>query len=231
MLEQLVRSRQPGSSTGSAGQGSPQGMSSPLQGMGLAWPWAQRQAPELQSGRGTTGDAVLDRLASSLPGWLTGSENGAPEDNAASQQPSETRSAPSAVDSSPTRRQDAQTPSGEDVPLHPPEGVLEGSVQQQQEQPMPVPQMKSEEAAPPRASSSVSGSSAGPGKQSVVGDMDRVAAQDRAADRYADDPGAREETDLTGSLLEASGLPLRLREDGLPEASTAAANDQNLNGA
>ncbi|BDA46772.1 hypothetical protein COCOBI_09-2250 [Coccomyxa sp. Obi] len=229
MLEQLVRSKQPGTSTRSASRETSQGVSSPLQGMGLAWPWAQRSAPELQSGLSSTGDAVLDRIASSLPGWLRGPDSAAPEDNAASQQPSETRSAPAPVDNSPTRRRDAQTSSAEDIPLDPPEGVLRGNVQQQKEQPMPVSQMRSDEAVPPRTSSTVRGSSAAPGEEPMAGDIDKLAARDGGADDAAGQ-GPREEADLTGSLLEASGLPLQLREDGLPEASTAAVNGQNLNG-
>ncbi|CAL8471391.1 g10933 [Coccomyxa elongata] len=229
MLEQLVRSRQPGSSPRSAGHGASQGVSNPLQGMGLAWPWVQRPAPELQSGPSSTGDAVLDRLAGTLPGWLRTSDNGAPDDDAATQQPSDTRSAPSPVDNSTTWRQDAQTSSAKDMPLGPPEGVSRGSTQQQKEQPMPVPQMRSDEAAYPRMSSPVLGSSAALGEKPMVGDMDKLAAQDRGADD-ADSSGAREEPDLTGSLLEASGLPMRLREDGLPEASTAAVDGQRLNG-
>lgn len=226
MLEQLVRSKQAGSSPRSASQG----VSSPLQGMRLVWPWVQRPTPELQSGPSSTGDAVLDKIAGSLPSWLRASDNGAPDDSAASQQPSDTRSAPSPVDNSPTWRQDAQTSSAKDMPLDPREGVSRGSMQQQKEQPMPAPQMRSEEAAPPRMSSPVLGSSAALGEKPMVGDTDKLAAQDRAADD-ADSSGAREEADLTGSLLEASGLPMRLREDGLPDASTAAVDGQRLNGA
>ncbi len=221
MLEQLVRSRQPGSSQRSAIPDNSRGLSNPLQGMSLAWPWAQRQAPELQGQTSNAGDNVLERITGSLPGWLKGPSDAVPDASAANQGQIDSDAAPSASYDSPTQPQDAPRSS---APL--PEGASSrGS------QPMSMSERPTVGAVPPGTPSS-EGSTSEPRSEAPVGheaEASRAAGQARSPEA-ADAAPRREEADLTGSLLEASGLPLRLREDGLPEASSAAGEQRLLQG-
>ena len=229
MLEQLVRSKQPGSSQRSALPDNSQGLPNPLKGMALAWPWAQQQAPELQSGVTNTGDSVLERLTGSLPGWLKGAEGSAPDAGAADRRPAESTAPPSSSPYTPTQPQTA--PSLPGAPLDAPQQFLSSSAAaQSREGPAPKPQSASGEAASPSTPPSMGSASSALGE----GPVGREAARDGGKARAAEsaDAAARREEDLTGSLLEASGLlPLQLREDGLPEASTAAPEERILKGA
>lgn len=227
MLEQLVRSKQAGNSQRSAVPDTSRGLPNPLQGMGLAWPWAQQQAPQLQGGATSAGDSVLERLTGSLPGWFKGSEDSAPDGSAAGRQPVDSTAAPSSSDDSPAHLQD--TPTVPRAPLAAPQQApsTTGSVQNR-EGPVPVPQSASNEAASP---SSLTSRGPAPKEGPRAGEPEeaaRAAGQSRGGESA--DAAARREEDLTRSFLEAWGLPLRLREDGLPEASTAAAEERLLRG-
>lgn len=220
-----MRSKQSAGTQRSAMPGASPAMTNPLHGTGLAWPWAQQNAPDLKSAASNPGSSdrgLLEKITGALPGWLQGSSATEPDVGEASAS-SSAQQQQVAVADPPARAQALEAPVDASVGNASSSELQRSQPKKDQLKPVPSPST-----AASRVPRSIDGQMDGAGSEAAVaGNLQRGTG---AAVEGTSEQAAREEADMTSRLLEASGLPLRLSEDGLPEASTAAGDKQYIQG-
>lgn len=247
MLEQLMGSKQPGSKNPAASSGAlaPSASSfNPLQGSGFSLPWGKQpgDTPDSQP-NASTERAAGSGLLSQMSELLKRTQNHPPDMSQAraAQDKSSAASLPAPVmQEAPANaeagkfaaesqqqslsRGDSTSPSSQSI----------DSIRKEQSPPQASYQMQQRGAEPVEDLGKVAQQRLPqPDVSPRAGDLPEedagVAAQQKLPSPDQDRAELSEEPDLTSRLLEASGLPLQLGFDGLPEASSAAtAPDQRI---
>ena len=218
---------------------------------GFAWPWQQQEAPPSQPGRGlpegvpapgavAASGSALEPADSAQRADIDAPGTGLSSTSAQVGGDSPTlplRSQPALQRGDAARRGEGADAAARaaDAESYSPQNTSPGAAARQQEDGFSKAggtqgARSRDEPAPAAggrpADTGLAGGSGRPGVAAPEPDQAMRAAPQRSADagQGGENPKMLNEeasTDLTSQLLEASGLPLRLREDGLPEADAA----------